>query len=85
MPDNGVSRREFDRLEQRVDQITREGSPAVARMQDRIDGLREDMHQLEQTVDRRLSNITRVGVGILLALIGGLITLLTALASGSLG
>ena len=82
MPDNGVSRREFDRLERRVDDLA---STDVGRLQERIDGIRSEMNKLEQTVDRRLSNITRVGVGILLALIGGLITLLTALASGSLG
>lgn len=84
-PDGSPSRREFDRLEARVDLLYDKGTPHGRVLESELKNLRKDLQELERTVDRRLSNMTKVGVGILTALLGGLVSLLTALGTGALG
>lgn len=82
---NGVSRREFDRLESRVDLVFDKGSPQVraleVRMEIELRGVREDI----QEQNRRLASIARLGWSILIALIVGLVSLLTAVSQGLFG
>jgi len=82
---NGVSRREFDRLESRVDLVYDKGSPQVraleVRMEIELRGVREDI----QEQNRRLVSIARLGWSILIALIVGLVSLLTAVSQGLFG
>lgn len=82
---NGVSRREFDRLESRVDLVYDKGSPQVraleVRMEIELRGVREDI----QEQNRRLAAIARLGWSILIALIVGLVSLLTAVSQGLFG
>lgn len=70
--DEPITRREFGKLELRVDKINEYGTPHGQ-------VLRRDLDALVKSVDKRLANLTRIGIGILLALIGGLISLVTIL------
>lgn len=94
MDGNGVTRREFDRLEARVDLIYMQGSPQVrelhATMNTEVQALRRETARVEATVeadlrglreatDKRLSTLTRIAVGIFLALFTGMFAAITAL------
>jgi len=84
---NGVTRREFDKLETKVDVLYDKGSPQLRALERELEtemrNMHDDFKELQGAVDRRLQSVYRVAVGILIALVGGLITLLTALASGA--
>lgn len=87
MDGNGVTRREFDKLEWKVDVLYDKGSPQLRALERELEtemrNMHDDFKELQAAVDRRLQSVYRVAVGILIALVGGLITLLTALASGA--
>lgn len=80
---NGVTRREFDRLESRVDLLFDKGSPQVQALERQIAIELREIRDDVRDVNRRIANLFRLGWALLMALIVGLVSLLSVVASGS--
>lgn len=84
MNDNGVTRREFDRLDAKVSRIDEGGSRKVGILEERMRETREDVKRIERKLDentRTTKNNTRtlwgLGTVFLVGCISIIVTLLT--------
>lgn len=100
MPEqNGVTRREFDRLEQRVQTIETTGTPVLREMERRVTVIEnhgspmvgrmvdriKNVHEDVVALEKKVDALSRAFWTLVVIVLTGMVSLIVALASGALG
>lgn len=77
MEGNGVTRREFDRLDNKVSRIDEHGSREVGVIKEQIKEIRVDVGKVERKLDKNTAALWALAVVLLVGTVGIISTLLT--------